>query len=127
MNHQLIMNSLTWIILKTNSGKVIPLRSSNKTRVAKIDAGWLLKSMHFHGSNSSLTTQAMIFILDPVHAWDPEEHNSAWERVSKKKNCNYGEYTDRLRIWDGWLYKNSFFNGNKEMHMSLVYVPSSFK
>jgi hypothetical protein len=116
-------DNLNWIFLETKKGKVGPLRSSDKTKAAKVDSGWLLKSMHFHGSNSSLTTQAMIFIPDLDHEWNPEEHNAAWERISKKKNPNYGEYTDRLRMWDGWLYKDSFFNGNREMHISLVYVP----
>ena len=60
MDQQLTISNLTWIFLKTTTRQGEPSRA-NRTRVAKIDNGWLLKSMHFHGSDSSLTTQAMIF------------------------------------------------------------------
>jgi hypothetical protein len=116
-------NRLSWIILKTRTKKSIPLTPINTTRVAKIDTGWLFKFRHFHGKSSSLTTQAMIFIPDPGHKWNPENHTGAWERISKKGNPNFGEYTGMLKIDIGTIYKDEFFNGSKELHISLAYVP----
>ena len=116
MKNQHNANSLTWIILKSHTRR-------EKTRVAQVEGGWLFKFRHFHGSQSSLTSQAMIFIPDPKQEWCPEEHTAAWEQVSRKTNCNFGEYTDCLKIWNGCIYKDSFFTGKKEMHISLAYAP----
>ena len=62
MKSQNKVNNLMWIILKLKTRR-------DKTRVAQVEGGWLFKFRHFHGSQSSLTSQAMVFIPDPNQEW----------------------------------------------------------
>jgi len=65
----------------------------------------------------------MTFVPDPSHDWQPDLDSQCWERLSRQVNANYGDTTDRLRVWHGCVYKNSFFNGNELMHISILYIP----
>ncbi len=69
-----------------------------------------------------MTTQAMVFVPDPAHKWEYDREPQGWQRLSQKSSVNYGDVTDRLAVWHGCIYRNSFFNANKEMHVSLIFV-----
>jgi hypothetical protein len=116
-------DTFVWIQLKNCDGEARILRPRDTTSIARIHSGWLIKFTHFHGKSSSLTSQAMAFVPDLSHEWHPELDSQRWERLSRKANVNYGDTTDRLRVWQGWVYKNCFFNGNEEMHISIIFVP----
>jgi hypothetical protein len=92
------------------------------TYSAEIAGGWLLKSMHFFGRSSSMTTQAMVFVPDATHKWQYDQESQGWQQLSQKSTVNHGDVTDKLEVWHGCVYRNSFFNANKEIHMSLIFV-----
>lgn len=92
------------------------------TYIARISGGWLIKSTHFFGRSSSMTTQAMTFVPDPAYEWQYDQEPQGWQRLCQKSSVNYGDVTDKLEVWQGCVYRNSFFNANKEMHVSLVFV-----
>ncbi|RJX17079.1 MAG: hypothetical protein C4575_14185 [Desulforudis sp.] len=116
-------NEKGWINLITINQDAEIMRHRDRTKVLKIQGGWLCKFHHFQGASSSMTAQAMTFIPDPQHEWNPLEGQAAWERIDQKKNPNFCEYTDRIKVINGWVYKNLFFIKTGEMHISLVYVP----
>ena len=116
------IDNFHWLALKTLDKQEV-LRPRDTTSVAQIHSGWLIRFTHFHGKSSSLTSQTMSFIPDPDHSWQPELVVHKWEKLSRKANPNYGDMTDRMRVWNGWIYKNCFFNGNSEMHLSLAFIP----
>lgn len=109
------------IVIFNSDGEI--MRSRDRTKVYQIPGGWLFKFHHFHGASSSMTAQSMTFIPDPENIWNPLEEQTTWERIDKKKNPNFVEYTERIKVFKGWVYKDCFFIAKKEMHISLVYVP----
>jgi len=113
----------SWMSLASCSGENTIIRARDRTTIARISSGWLLRFNHFHGSSSSLTSQAMVFVPDPTHAWQPEAKAHGWELLSRQVNSNCGDTTERLAVWRGSVFKNCFFNGKGEMHISLVFVP----
>lgn len=113
----------SWISVASSRRESTIFRAQDRTTIARISSGWLLRFNHFHGSSSSLTSQAMVFVPDPAHAWQPEAKTHGWERLSMQVNSNYGDTTERLEVWRGSVFKNCFFNGKGEMHISLVFVP----
>lgn len=121
-------NYFEWLRLKLkNSGVENIFKPRETISIARTSEGWLLKSMHFFGRSSSMTAQAMVFIPDPAHDWQYDGEHQGWQRLSQRSNVNYGDVTDKLKVRDGWVYRNSFFNAKKEMHMSLVFVAENFQ
>ena len=116
-------NTKKWIHLVKYNLDGEFMRSRDRTKVYRIPEGWLLKFHHFHGANSSMTAQSITYIPDPHHEWKPQEEQTTWERIDKKRNPNFVEYTDKIKVYKGWVYKDCFFIAKKEMHISLVYVP----
>lgn len=112
-----------WINLIAINENAEILRPRDRTKVLKIEGGWLFVFHHFQGSENSMTAQAMTFIPDREHAWLPEERQTGWEIIKRKKNPNFCDYTDRFKVMNGWVYKNLFFIRKGDMHISLVYVP----
>jgi len=100
-----------------------PLSSYDITEVAQIDNGWLLKFRHFHGASSLMTVQAIAFIPDRKHQWNPQEVSIKWESVGGRKTPNFNEWTERIRVHNGWVYKNCLVTKGKSMSISLVYAP----
>ena len=123
-----VTGNLHWRnIQHRNGGEENIFKPREATYIAKISGGWLLKSTHFWGRSSSMTTQAMTFVPDSAHEWEYDREPQGWQRVSQKSSVNYGDVTDKLEVWHGCVYRNSFFNANKEMHVSLVYVAENVR
>ncbi|MFZ5796845.1 MAG: hypothetical protein ACOY3O_00315 [Thermodesulfobacteriota bacterium] len=118
-------NESGWINLIPINPDAEIMRPRDRTKVLRIEGGWLFKFHHFQGSANPMTAQDMTFIPDQNHAWKPEEGQSAWEKIEKKRNPNFYDYTDRLEVADGWIYRNIFFIQKGGMHISLVYVPET--
>ena len=52
-------DKMGWIsLIKINPDAEI-MRSKDRTRVYKIEGGWLCKFHHFHGASSSMTAQSI--------------------------------------------------------------------
>ena len=120
------MNQISWTVLDTASTEPRPFMWRDKTQVAKIDEGWLLKFSHFHGRSSHKSTQSMVFIPDPEHKRDPEDEKNSWEWVQKRKTPNFGDYVKRLDVELGWVYLNCFFT-KTDMDVSLQYIEKRSK
>lgn len=119
-------NNLHWLHMQHRRGEELNIfKPREATYIARIPGGWLVKSLHFFGRSSSMTTQAMAFVPDVEHEWRCDQETQGWYRLSQKTTVNYGDVTDKLHVWKGCLYRNSFFNANKEMHVSLVFVAES--
>lgn len=103
-----------------------PLFSASiATRVTAVDGGWLLKVRHFHGASSLKTVQAITFIPDPDRSWDPGVEPVSWEMLWRDKNSNFGEFIERIRVHNGWVYKSCLVNARELMSISLAYGPSA--
>jgi hypothetical protein len=120
------MNQVSWIHIKEASTPLRPFMWRDKTQVGKIEEGWLLKFKHFHGRASAKSTQAMVFIPDPDHIWNPESDNNKWEWIQKKGTPNDGDYLKRLNVNVGWVYLSCYFT-EAAMHVSLQYVGKQSK
>lgn len=110
------------IVLDTKQGDWKPFTPRDTTIVYRINEGWLIKFRHFSGGASILTAQTMTFIPDRDHEWKPEDHNTPWERVCQKKNPNFNEFVDRLKVRNGWIYKDSFVSKGVGLSLSMVFV-----
>jgi len=93
------------------------------TQVAAVEGGWLFRFRHYEGESSRMSTQALTFVPDPDHRWDPREAKPHWERLGGVVNAAYNDRTARMAVHGGWVYRASFATRGRTLTLSLVFVP----
>lgn len=113
-----IIEKHKWISLKAG-GEGIPLTAQGSTFVCSVQGGWLLRYKYFGGRGKS--ANSLIFIPDPDHEWKSENNNGTWEKVCKISSPNFRNSTERLKVYNGWAYKDSDFD-KVNMCIAMVYI-----
>ena len=115
---------LEWVCIE-RLARPLPFTPEDTTAVARVASGWLFKFAHFHGHSSSLTGEAMTFVPDLHHAWDPKAEGGRWRKVSQNVNANFNDWTARFPVYRGWVYKTTYVTRGRRLSLSMVYVPDA--
>ena len=54
-----------------------------------------------------MSTQALTFVRDPEHRWNPKEPPTRWEMLASLVNASIVHQTSRMAVHGGWVYKAS--------------------
>ena len=113
---------IEWMRIRVRDGSAVFLYDRDTTDVAAVDGGWLFRFRHYAGERSSMTTQAMTFVPDPEHRWEPKAAKPRWEYMGGLVNAAYNNRTARMPVQGGWVYLNTFATRGRTLSLSLVFV-----
>lgn len=114
---------IEWTRIRVRDGSVLFLFDRDITDVAAVAGGWLFRFRHDAGERSLMTTQAMTFVPDPRHLWEPKQAKPRWEHLGGLVNAAFNDRTARMPVQGGWVYLNTFATRGRALTLSLVFVP----
>lgn len=114
---------IAWILIQARDGSQLWFHDRDTTHVAAIEGGWLFRFRHYEGERSPMSTQALTFVPDPEHRWQPAQTKPRWERLGGVVNAAYNDQTARMPVAGGWVYLTSFATRGRDLTLALVFVP----